>query len=45
MSLENSFHSSALPEDLSLEEARKRFDAARTKVITLRPRERHGIGM
>ena len=45
MSLENSFHSSALPEDLSLEEARKRFDAARSKVITLRPRERHGIGI
>ena len=29
----------------SLEEARMRFDAACTAVITLAPRERHGIGM
>lgn len=31
--------------DLSLEQAKERFDAARAKVITLSPRERHGIGM
>ena len=35
---------SALAET-SLEEARERFDAARARVITLTPRERHGIGM
>ena len=31
--------------DESLAEARRRFDAARSAVITLVPRERHGIGM
>ena len=31
--------------DGCLVEARQRFDAARTAVITLAPRERHGIGM
>ena len=30
---------------LSLTEARLRFDAARSQVITLAPRQRHGIGM
>lgn len=30
---------------LSIEEARERFDAARSRTITLSPRERHGIGM
>ncbi len=31
--------------EISLSEARERFDAARSRVITLTPRERHGIGM
>ena len=36
---------SAALDETSLEQARERFDAARAKVITLAPRERHGIGM
>ncbi len=31
--------------DFGLEKARNRFDAARSQIITLAPREKHGIGM